>query len=126
MNRKIGFFVGIWLVLTVFSLPDPALANKTSVRIDAPASASVGEEITINLQVSHEGNNFIHYTDLVTVTINGEEIQRWEYSNFSKPEAENFTLTLTYKIIGKTEIKAEGNCNMHGSSGPETMTVTVE
>lgn len=126
MDRKICILVGIWLVFAVLSLPAPVLANKTSVRIDAPLSAAVGEEITIHLQVSHEGNNFVHYTDLVTVVINGEEFQRWEFSNFDKPEAETFTRTITYKVTGKTEIKADGNCNMHGSAGPDTVTVNAK
>lgn len=125
MNGKTFYrSIGL-LVLGLVAIASPALANKTSVRIEAPATASVGEEITITLHVSHDGNNFIHYTNWVAVEINGKEFQRWEFSNFDKPESERFTRSITYKVTGETTIKAEGNCNMHGSAGPDTFTVAT-
>ena len=125
MTLKTAYRIIGLLILGLLVSAGPALANKTSVRIEAPPTAAVGEEITINLHVSHDGNNFIHYTNWVVVDVNGEELQRWEFGSFDKPEAETFTRSVTYTVTGETTIKAEGNCNMHGSAGPETFTVTT-
>ena len=103
-----------------------AAADKSSVKIIAPDTAAMGGEINVVLQVSHDGNNFLHYTEWVYVKINGEEIQRWEFSNFDKPEDENFTRSITYKVTGPLEITAEASCNIHDSNGIAEKTVKVE
>jgi len=103
-----------------------AAADKSSVKINAPDNAAMGSDITIDIQVSHHGNNFLHYTDWVYVKINGQEIKRWEFGNFNKPEEENFTRTITYKVTGPLEITAEADCNIHGSKGIATKTVEVK
>ncbi len=117
--KTIQKFVSLTFLIFVgcFMFSNSAVANKTSVRIEADDVVVKGSEVTIKLFVSHKGNNFIHYTDWMYVKINGEEIKRWEFGNFSKPENENFTRTLTITIEEDTEITAEANCNMHGSAG---------
>jgi desulfoferrodoxin (superoxide reductase-like protein) len=95
----------------------PVSANKSSVRIVAPETAAAGEQITIELHVSHKGNSFFHYTDRVQALINGQEAQRWEYSARNRPESENFVITLQHTMNEPIEISAEANCNMHGSDG---------
>jgi desulfoferrodoxin (superoxide reductase-like protein) len=107
-------------------LVDPAVANKSSVQIVAPDNANVGSEITIELQVSHNGNNFLHYTEWVYIKINGEETKRWEFSNFNKPEDENFTRSITYTVTGPLEITAEASCNIHGSNGVAAKIIEVK
>jgi desulfoferrodoxin (superoxide reductase-like protein) len=106
------------LLASVVALPSrPALASKSAVRIVAPESAAVGEEITIALHVSHEGNNLFHYTDKVYAFVNGQEVRRWGYSARNRPEAENFVVTLQHTMSAPIEIVAEANCNLHGSEG---------
>jgi desulfoferrodoxin (superoxide reductase-like protein) len=104
----------------------PALANKTSLRIEAPTEVSPGSTITITLHVMHNGNNLFHYTNWVRVSINGTELQRWEFSRGNRPESENFTLTKTYTVSEPLEIVAEANCNLHGSAGPAFATVKLK
>ncbi|MCJ8500870.1 desulfoferrodoxin family protein [Desulfatitalea alkaliphila] len=103
----------------------PATANKSAVRIVAPDSAAAGEEIVIELHVTHSGNSFFHYTNWVALEINGEEAQRWEYSGRNRPEDENFTVTLRHTMRETIHVKAEANCNLHGSEGPAEATVTL-
>lgn len=122
--RKLFTIIGLCMLLLLSA--DTAVANKSSVQIVAPDSAAVGSEITIELHVSHNGNNFLHYTEWVYVTVNGEEIKRWEFSNFNKPEDENFTRTITYTVTGPLEITAESSCNIHGSAGIAAKIVEVK
>ena len=122
-RRFFGYFAVLVIVILIGGRP--AFANKSSVRIEAPAQAAVGQEITIILHVSHDGNNFLHYTDWVYVTVNGEEIKRWEFGMFGTPESETFTREIKYTVTGPTVITAEADCNIHGSTGISEHTVTV-
>ncbi len=102
-----------------------AAANESAVEIEAPAEAAMGEEIVIVLNVSHEGNNFIHHTEWVELRINGETVKKWEYSMFGKPPEENFSVSFTYQAEKELEIEAEASCNLHGSRNVDKKTVSV-
>jgi desulfoferrodoxin (superoxide reductase-like protein) len=123
-TRMIFVVIGLCALSLIFA--DTAVANNSSVKIIAPDNAAIGSEINVVLQVSHNGNNFLHYTEWVYVKINGEEIKRWEFSNFDKSEDENFTRSITYTVTGPLEITAEASCNIHGSNGIVTKTVKVK
>jgi len=111
----------------VFSLllGGSALANKSAVSVEAPASAAQGSEITIKLNVQHNSNNFLHYTNWVYLTIDGKEIARWDFSRSKRPEGEIFTREVKYIVNGPLTIEAEAHCNIHGSKGKATHTVSV-
>ena len=100
-------------------------ADKTSVTLECPDRAAPGTEITIRVNVAHHGNNFLHYTDLVQVNVNGTEIARWSFSAFSRPEAENFSREVKYRVTAPGEITAMGNCNIHGSTGSVSRRIAV-
>ena len=117
---------GMVVVAGVVLRGGPALANKSAVRIVAPESAGAGEEINIELHVSHKGNNFFHHTEWVYVQINDEEVQRWTYGARSRPENETFTVTLRHTMNASIVIKAEASCNIHGSEGPAQASVTLQ
>ena len=120
---------GLFIVAAVFMLllfSTAATANKSAVTIEAPATAQKGSEILIKVHVSHEGNNFIHYTEWVHVKVNGKEVARWEYSPFKRPDSENFTKEIALTVKGPTEIVAEASCNIHGSKGPAKIVVDVK
>jgi uncharacterized protein (DUF2126 family) len=79
-------FVFIGLCAMTFVLAGTATANESSVTIIAPDNAALGSEITIELQASHSGNNFLHYTEWMYVEVNGKEIKRWEFSNCKRSQ----------------------------------------
>ena len=112
-------------VLFVFGVSD-AFADKTYVTIEAPAKVKAGTEITIRINVFHNGNNSFHHTDLVYLKIDGKEVKKWEFSSKNKPESENFTVEFKYTVEKPIEIVAEAICNIHGSKGPATFKVEVE
>jgi len=117
--------VGVSMALPlVFS--STAFANKASAAIDAPTTVKKGTEITIKINVTHIGNNFIHHTKWVYVKANGEEIARWDFSMFNTPESENFSREVKYTVSAPTEIIAEASCNIHGSTGPATLKIAVK
>jgi hypothetical protein len=57
--------------------------------------------------------------------VNDQEIARWDYSWRNRPEGETFTKEVPYTVTGPIEIKAEAHCNMHGSTGPKTVKVSL-
>ena len=119
------FTPAVFIFLLIFCYPAFSSADKSSVTIEAPENAEEGSEIIIRINVKHSGNNFLHYTDRVYVSINGEEIKRWEFSAFKRPEDENFWREIRYRVSGPLEIVAEANCSLHGSAGPAKKNVSV-
>ncbi|WP_054034181.1 desulfoferrodoxin family protein [Desulfatitalea tepidiphila] len=122
MRKQVVVILIVSLVL--FSVN--AFANKTSVTIEGPESAAKGSEVTIKINVRHDGNNFFHYTNQVYVKANGKEIARWDFSATSRPENEVFTKEVKLTLTEPTEIVAEGVCNIHGSEGPAVLKIRVE
>ncbi|MCF8143189.1 MAG: hypothetical protein K9N21_04635 [Deltaproteobacteria bacterium] len=109
----------IGLIGVVFLLLNAPMirANESSVEIQAPNQAVQGSEVVITLRVSHSANNFLHYTDWVSVKVNGEEIARWEYSPMNRPEDEAFTREVKVTVDKDLEVEAQASCNIHGSAG---------
>jgi len=124
--KKAKWIIYAIVCLAVISAPAVGWADKAAVEIEAPKTAKKGEEITVKLMVTHDGNNFLHYVDWVSLKVNGEEVQKWEYSNFDKPESEDFTIEYKVKVDGDLEIEAKAHCNNHGSDGPAKVTVKSE
>ena len=120
-----GRIVFLVAALGLLASPLESFANKSSVKIEAPQVAGKGSEIRIKVHVFHEGNNFIHYTNWLDIKINDKPVQRWEFSAFKKPEAQDFVREVTYKITEPITIVAQSNCNIHGSTGAATWTVTL-
>jgi len=111
-----------WVLLFT---PPAVLANKTSVSISAPASAAPGSEITIQVTATHSANNFLHYTDWLSIMVNGKEIARWDFTRMHKPESNVFTREIKFVVNETLELKADGHCNMHGSKGPAIARVAI-
>ena len=122
-NRRNGI-CGL-IALLALTIPGLALANKGSVTIDAPDTAQKGQEVTIKLNVSHCCVSGMHHVDWVYLQVNGAEMKRWTYTSNDLPPSNNFTLEYKYKVMGDTELKAEANCNLHGSAGPAVKTIKV-
>lgn len=114
--RHTGFFAAL-LALGLIAA-SAVRADETRVRIEAPATARIGDRITVTVHVTHEGNNFFHFTDWVWLKAGDREIGRWAFSAQERPEDENFSRQLTYTVSGPTVFTAQGNCNVHGSQGP--------
>jgi superoxide reductase len=104
----------------------PALADKAAVKIEAPAAAAKGEEITIRLTVTHNANTDRHHVDWVKLWVNNQEVSKWEYSSGKLPEGVPFTREFKVKAGTDLEIKAEASCNVHGGKGPVTQKIAVK
>ena len=126
MRLKTGYFLFAGLTVLFLITAPSVFANKSSVSVDAPESAAPGSKITIKINVEHDGNSILHYTNWVYVMINGKETNRWEYSWRKRPESNNFTKEITYTVNEPLEIVAEGSCNTHGSEGKVTHTVSLK
>jgi desulfoferrodoxin (superoxide reductase-like protein) len=111
-------------VLCSLCAPD-AHANKASAAIDAPQAATIGSTINIKVTITHDGNNFIHYTKWAHVLVNGAEVARWDFSSFNRTESSVFTREIQYTVTGPLTIEAEASCNIHGSRGPAAAAVSM-
>jgi desulfoferrodoxin (superoxide reductase-like protein) len=116
----------IFLVIMVLLYGQDVSANKSATSIEVPENITKGSEITIRVKVTHNANNFLHYTKWLQIMINGKEISRWDYTMSNRPEGATFTKEIKYKVEGDIEIKAEASCNIHGSAGPSTVKVSVK
>lgn len=124
MRRRDFLSAILFLFLTLRA--GAAFANKSSTSIEAPDSAQRGSEITIRVTVTHNGNNFLHYTQWLKITVNQKEIARWDYSAGQRPQAAVFTKEIKLKATEDMEVTAEASCNIHGSSGPATVKISVK
>ena len=111
--------------LLIVCLVTTVSADKSSVTIDAPKTAIRGTEITIKVTATHDANNFLHYTNWLYIMVNDKEVARWDYSWRKRPEGKTFTKEITYTVTEPVEIKAEANCNIHGSEGPQIVNIAV-
>lgn len=103
------------LLLLLFSTT--AFADKASVTISAPESVKKGTVVTIKIQVTHSGNNFIHHVDWAQIKVDGKEVKRWDYSWTDTPESESFEREYKQTVMGPIEVSAQADCNLHGSTG---------
>ena len=103
-----------------------ALADKSAVTITAPESAAKGTEITIKLNVTHHGNNMLHYTKWAYIKVNGKEIARWDFSATKNPESEYFTREVKFTVNEPVQIETEAHCNIHGSAGIAKASVAIK
>jgi len=124
-TRKL-FWVFCVLAFGILAPSTQASADKSAVSIQAPTEVPGGSEVVIRLTVTHSDNNPIHYTDWVYVMVNGKELARWNYTAFNRPEAAIFKKEIKAVATDNLEIKAEANCNLHGSAGPATARVSVK
>ena len=116
------------LVVSLFLLlvsATTALADKASVTISAPESVVKGTEVTIKIQVTHSGNNFIHYVDWAKIGIDGKEVARWDFAWNKRAESKIFEREFKYVVNAPVEISAEANCNLHGSKGLAKASIRV-
>lgn len=124
MGPRPRLSLGVLLCWMLVTAP-AALADQTVVHIHAPATAAPGSLITVTVAVTHSGNNFFHFTDWVWLKANDTEIGRWEFRSDARPENENFTRQVSYRVEGPVTFTAQGNCNVHGSAGMARAEVAV-
>ena len=104
---------------------EDVLADKSSVSLAPIAQVTKGSTIRIKVLVTHNGNNFLHYTNWVHIMVNGKKIARWDFSWRKRHESETFTREVPCRIDADLEITAEAHCNIHGSKGPAALRVRV-
>lgn len=107
-------------------LSSSALANKSAVSLQVPSAAQRGSEVVIQVKVTHEGNNFLHYTDDVTVTVNGKEIARWKYTATNRPETENFTREVKYTVTERPGHQGRGQLQPARQRRPASAKIQVK
>ena len=120
-NRII--LIGLFAMCFIFT--SSTYANKPTVTIEAPSSAAKGSEVTIKIYVEHNSDNFLHYVNWAYISVNGKEIARWDFSSSKRPEGNNFSREVKFTVTGPLEIAAEAYCNIHGSNGKVTHTLSI-
>ncbi len=124
MKKKMMLLIGAFSF--IFIMQGTALANKSSVSMEAPQTVQRGSEIIIKLIVNHKGNSALHYTNWLRVMVNNKEVARWDFTSGQRPENEIFTRELKIKVTEDLEVTAEANCILHGSAGPTTIRIIAK
>ena len=123
MRKPALVIIGVLLLLIFHA--GFAFGNKSVVSIEAPKTAPKGSEVTIKVTATHSANSALHYTQWLKLTVNGNEVARWDYSSSKRPEGEVFTREVKTKVVENVDIVAEASCNVHGSAGPATAKISV-
>ncbi len=123
--KKLTFW-GTPILIALFIQIGTAIANKSSALIEGPDEVERGTEVTLRILVRHNANNLLHYTNWVKVSVNNNEIARWDYTMFQRPEAAQFIKEIKIKVMEDIEVIAEANCNLHGSQGPVMHRIRVK
>ena len=128
MHRMQQISLTIFFCAVVFLLlaAGPARADKSAAAIQVPTSAAAGSKISVEIIITHNGNNLLHYTKWVRVTVNGAEAARWDFSWNRRPESETFSREISLPVAGPLTIEAEAGCNIHGSAGTARATVALD
>ncbi|MGD9106194.1 MAG: desulfoferrodoxin family protein [Desulfobacterales bacterium] len=122
---RAGIMIAVMaMVITLYN--GVSLADKSVATIEAPDQASKGTEITVKIHVTHNANNFFHYTNWVKVIVNGKKAAFWEYTAENRPEGAKFTKEIKLTINEPMEIVAEANCNIHGGQGAVNKTISLK
>ena len=124
-KHKLYFFC----FLTFFLFPQHLFANEPVVSIQILSEkVQAGEEIEVQLTISHSANYFFHFVEWVDLFINREQSNYWGYSAFDLPPAKSFKKIVKYKVPHMDEIiiVAEASCIRHGSAGKVTILVPVK
>jgi desulfoferrodoxin (superoxide reductase-like protein) len=119
-------FLGTFVFALVFGLSSPSFANQASVAIEAPQEAAKGSEITIRITVTHSANSARHHVEWVKIWVNNKEAAKWEFTSSHLPEGVPFSREIKYTVEENVGIKAEANCNVHGSKGPAIFKITLK
>jgi desulfoferrodoxin (superoxide reductase-like protein) len=109
--------------------PPNLFANEPTVTIQVLTEEILpGEEIQIQVTVTHNANSFLHHVEWVNLLINDLQSYHWAYSARDLPPAETFKKVAKYRVpsVEKIRIVAEAYCLRHGSSGKITALVTVK
>jgi len=123
--KKYGLFC-CFLFFVLLLTAQTSYANKSSVAISAPETAAKGSEVLVRLTITHSANNFLHYTNWVTLKVNGKEFSRWDFSSGNRPEGAVFSREVKIPVNEPIELVAEANCNMHGSAGPVKWKIAIK
>jgi Desulfoferrodoxin len=124
-RKRFCFFCFVIFLL----FPQHLFANEPVVSIQILSEkVQAGEEIEIQLTISHNANYFFHFVEWVDLFINREQSNYWAYSAFDLPPAKSFKKVVKYKVPNMDEIiiVAEAGCIRHGSSGKVTLFVPVK
>ena len=137
--RRVLFIVLISLVIA----SPMVLANVPSVTITGPQQMGKDQNITLVIEVKHSGSDSTHYVEWVSLYIDNidqqitysEVVTNWLYNSNNFVSDPSWTLSHEvspplsrdgYPNDYDIEYLVEANCNIHGRSSSDTVTVRVK
>jgi desulfoferrodoxin (superoxide reductase-like protein) len=110
----------------VLAASSAAHADKSAVTLSGPQTAARGQEITVQVSVTHSANTSAHHTQWLKVWVNGKETAHFAFGGGKLPEGAAFAREVKLTPTGDVEVKAEASCNVHGSKGPGLLKISVK
>ncbi|KYK29708.1 MAG: hypothetical protein AYK19_19305 [Theionarchaea archaeon DG-70-1] len=102
----------------------PVSATLPIVQIQVPKVVTEGDEVTVEITVTHRMNDLNHHISFIWLYHNEKLVQQWGYGPDEFVTEDQWTVTYTTVLYKDAVFLAKANCTLHGSESV-TAKVTV-
>lgn len=106
----------ILLLVVLAATLIPVSATVPLIQIQLPREVTAGDEITVEITVTHRQNDKNHHINYVWLYENDRIVQEWTWTGDNFVTEDQFTLTYTTVINSDTVFLATAHCTLHGDS----------
>ncbi|MGC1122407.1 MAG: desulfoferrodoxin family protein [Candidatus Methanofastidiosia archaeon] len=92
----------------------PVSAGVPIVQIQAPRQVTAGDEVTLKIMITHEGNDNDHHINYVWLYQNDRMAKEWVWTVDDYIKDDQFTLEYTTILTEDTVFLAKAHCTLHG------------
>ena len=111
------------LIALVVSLV-PVSATEPLIQMQVPSEVTAGDEVTVEITVTHRDNNKNHHITYIWLYHDNELVQKWGYGPDNFVTEDQWTVTYTTVLFEDAVFLAVAHCTLHGD-GKVLRTVTV-
>ncbi len=101
----------------------PASATVPIVQIQVPKEVTEGDEVTVEINITHRDNDKNHHINYVWLYQNNAKVYEWTWTRDNFITEDQFTLTYTTVLWEDAVFLAHVHCTLHGS---EKVTAKVD
>jgi desulfoferrodoxin (superoxide reductase-like protein) len=118
MMKKATILVLVALVLSLV----PVMATVPVIQIQVPKEVTEGDEVTVEITVTHRMNDKNHHINFVWLFHDDKIVEEWTWTGDNFITEDQFTLTYTTVLTHDAVFLAKANCTLHG---PDSVTAKV-
>lgn len=92
----------------------PVIATVPVVQIQVPAEVTEGDEVTVEITVTHRMNDKNHHINYVWLFHDDKIVKEWTWTGDNFIQEDQFTLTYTTVLTKDAVFLAKAHCTLHG------------